>query len=315
VVEHIVFEATVYMKKANILSWLLLLLPMPAWSQTYLEQFPYRKQTDFFDFRYMRDSLQMEGIVRFSDGFVRTVNQAFFSGKLNCGVHVLVLEDRPRYKEFVAQKLGIRDPYDFGIYLPPRGVIATYPATGLGTVSHLIASALVESNLTERPMWAKEGIPTFFEKFYGYWKDDELVVYWGFQNPWRISQIGSNLTHLDLNETISGPKFFRNSDWPERTESNLRMAAVFLWEKGRFNRFLRLIATRNKAGYPTYFEAALDMPLEKILPLWQEYLQNVEKQRARIMALPLSTICDTEAEFRKFSATYGLSLEQPKQSE
>jgi hypothetical protein len=303
------------MKKANVLSWFLLLLPMAAWPQACLEQFPFRKQTDFFDFRYMRDSPQIDGIAHFSDGFVRTVNQEFFSGRLSCGVHVLVLEDRPQYKEFVAQKLDIRNPYDFGICVPPRNLIATYPGAGLGTFSHLIASALVESNLTDRPMWAKEGIPTFFEKFYGYWKDDELVVYWGFQNPWRISQIGSNLTHLDLNEIISGPKFFRNSDWPERTESNLRMAAVFLWEKGRFNRFLRLVATRDKAGYPTYFEAAMGMPLEKVLPMWQEYLQDVDQQRARIMSLPLSTICDTQAEFRKFSATYGLSLEQPKQSE
>ena len=57
---------------------------------------------------------------------------------------------------------------------------------------------LVERNLRDRPAWAIEGIPTFFEKFYGYWRDDELVVNWGFQNPWRIKKLGANLAQLDL---------------------------------------------------------------------------------------------------------------------
>jgi hypothetical protein len=47
-----------------------------------------------------------------------------------------------------------------------------------------------------------EGIPTFFEKFYGYWKDDEPVVYWGFQNPWRIDQLGTLASHRGQNSTV-----------------------------------------------------------------------------------------------------------------
>src|SRR5262249_4571125 len=75
---------------------------------------------------------------------------------------------------------------------------ARYEDSGLGTFAHEIMHPLVERNLRDRPPWAIEGIPSFFEKFYGYWRDGELVVNWGFQNPWRIKELGANLARLDL---------------------------------------------------------------------------------------------------------------------
>src|SRR6185437_3706991 len=118
---------------------------------------------------------------------------------------------------------------------------------------------------------------------YGYWNGDELVVDWGYQNPWRIQQLGPELEHLDLKQVIAEPKDVAASSAVERTESSWRMVSVFLWKQGRFNRFLNLIAKHDKAGYPTYFEAAMEMPLEKILPLWQDYLADAAKHHAEIL--------------------------------
>jgi hypothetical protein len=203
------------------------------------------------------------------------------------------------------------DPPGFGVYVYAYKFFATYEDSGMGTFAHEILHPLVERNLKDRPQWAMEGIPTFFEKFYGYWKDDELVVYWGYQNPWRIQQLGTNLTQLDLKEMIADT---HNFNWQEKNESSCRMASVFLWSQGRFKRFLSLIATHNKAGYPTYFEAAMQMPVEKILPLWQSYLNDVAARRTKVLLLPPSTIFETESAFQNFAKTNDISLEQPKSS-
>jgi hypothetical protein len=243
------------------------------------------------------------------------VNRDFFNTDFDYPIRVLVLENRTQFKGFLIQELHIDDPPSFGIYVPNYKLFATYEDSGTGTFAHEILHPLVERNLKDRPLWAKEGIPTFFEKFYGYWKNDELVVLWGFQNPWRIAQIGTNLTRLNLREIISDPEPSTKFSSVERSESNLRMASVFLWKQGRFKRFLNLIATHDKAGFPSYFEAAMEMPVEETLPLWQAYLDEVAAQRAKVLSLPVSTICNDEATFQAFVKSHDISLEQPKQRE
>jgi hypothetical protein len=98
----------------------------------------------------------------------------------------------------------------------------------------------------------------------------------------------------------------------EKEESTWRMGAVFLWEQGRFKRFLSLIASHDLAGYSTYFEAAMEMPVEKIQPIWQSYLNDVSARRTRILLLPISQVFTNEAAFQGFAKTNDISLEQPK---
>jgi hypothetical protein len=282
-------------------------------AQDFLQQFPYRKQTTFFDFRYKRNSPQISTTARFADSFIKLVNRDFIQFGFDYPIRVLVLEDRAQFKRFLVREMQIDDPPSFGIYVPPYKLFATYEDSGMGTFTHEILHPLVESNLKDRPLWAKEGIPTFFEKFYGYWRGNQLVAFWGFQNPWRISQIGTNLTQLDLREILSDPESSTHFSAVERNESNLRMASMFLWEQGRFKRFLKLIATHDKAGYSSYFEAAMQMPLEQTLPLWQNYLKEVAGQRTKILSLPPSTICDDEPTFQLFAKAHDIPLDQPKQ--
>jgi hypothetical protein len=49
---------------------------------------------------------------------------------------------------------------------------------------------VVASELPETPSWGWEGIPAFFEKFYGYKEGDRLYLKWRYQNPWRIRSLG-----------------------------------------------------------------------------------------------------------------------------
>jgi hypothetical protein len=289
-----------------------LLLPAIAFSQDFAAHFPFHKKTEYFDFYYLRDSPKIPAIARFADGFVKLVNRDFFKTDFDYPIRVLVFEDQAQFKQFLIQQLHMADPPNFGVYVYAYKFFATYEDSGIGTFAHEILHPLVERNLKDRPQWAMEGIPTFFEKFYGYWKDDELTVYWGYQNPWRIQQLAKNLTQLDLKQIIADTDSPAHFNWVENNESSCRMATVFLWQQGRFKRFLNLIAAHDKAGYPTYFEAAMEMPVEKIVPLWQNYLNDVAARRTKVMSFPTSKIFDTEAVFQTFVKTNDISLEQPK---
>lgn len=293
------------------LIWAMLLLPPVVWTQDFSSQFPYHKKTEYFDFYYRRESPKIPEIARFADGFVKLVNRDFFKADFDYPIRVLVLEDRQQFKQFLVQQLHIADPPNFGIYVYRYKMFATYEDSGLGTFAHEILHPLVERNLPDRPAWAMEGIPTFFEKFYGYWQDGELEAYWGYQNPWRIQQLGTNLAQLDLKQVIADPKAAEASSTVERSESSWRMVSVFLWQQGRFKRFLNLIAAHDKAGYPTYFEAAMEMPVEKILPRWQEYLNDAAAHRARNLSFPNSQVLGDRAAFLNFVTANGISLEQP----
>jgi hypothetical protein len=296
----------------GLLSGCMWLLPAIAFSQDFTGQFPYHKKTEYFDFYYLRDSPRIPEITRFADGFVQLVNRDFFNTDFDYPIRVLVFEDRAQYKQFLTQQLHIADPPNFGIYIYRNKFFATYEDSGLGTFAHEILHPLVEKNLKGRPQWAMEGIPTFFEKFYGYWRNGELVTYWGYQNPWRIQQLGTNLTQLDLKQIIAEDGWSADFNWVEHNESSCRMASVFLWQQGRLKRFLTLIATHDKAGYPTYFEAAMEMPVEKIIPLWQDYLNDVTTRRTKILHLPASSIFDDGTAFTNFVKANDISLEQPK---
>ena len=289
----------------------LLLLSAVVQAQDFTSLFPYHKKTGYFDFYYLRESPKIPEIARFADGFVKLISHDFLKADFDYPIRVLVFENRGQFKRFLIEQLQIADPPNFGIYVYRYKFFATYEDSGLGTFAHEILHPLVERNLKDRPQWAMEGIPTFFEKFYGYWKDNELVVYWGYQNPWRIQQLGGNLAHLDLKAVTADARPAEASSAVERTESSWRMVSVFLWQQGRFKRFLNLIAAHDKDGYPTYLEAAMEMPMEKILPLWQAYLDNVAAHYAKNLSLPASQIFNDQTAFEYFVKVNGISLEPP----
>jgi hypothetical protein len=294
-----------------ILYFWLLLSPVIAVAQDYLEQFPLQQQTKYFDFRFKRNPEQIKAIAHFADGFINVVNRDFFKADFDYPIRVLVLEDRASFQKFLRQQFGVIDPPNFGIFLYRYNLFATYEDSGLGTFAHEIMHPLVERNLKDRPIWAIEGIPTFFEKFYGYWTNDELVVNWGYQNPWRIEMLGTNLVQLDLKEIVS------TMETPGKyRESDRRLVSVFLWEQGKFKQFLQLIKNREKNGYGSYFEAAMEMPIDRIVPLWQGYLNKIAVQRGEIMRLPPSIIQPDEPAFQKFAELYEIpAISQLKNSQ
>jgi hypothetical protein len=275
--------------------------------EKFLKPFPLNKKTKFFHFYYMAESRAMDEIMRFADGFVRVVHRQFFTADYEYPIRVLVLEDREKMGAFLRQEFKIEDPPGYGVFIPEFKFFATYVGSGLGTFSHEILHPLVEANLPLHPVWATEGIPTFFEKFYGYWKGEELVLNFGFQNPWRLQGIGDSLRLLSL------PQILDYKDTLGRFhESEQRLVAMFMWRQGKFKHMLKLIEKGiPPEGYETWFEAAMGMKVEKITPLWQDYLNDVAAAR-EVFGLPNSAVLPDEATYLEFAKMHNLDRRQER---
>ena len=170
--------------------------------------------------RYQRESPRISELVRFDDAFIKEINHDFFKADFDYPIRTFVLTDQAQYEDFVNNQLRVPGPAGFGIYLYSNKVLATYEDSGLGTFAHEILYPLVERNLSSCPPWAVEGIPAFFEKFYGYWENDKLVLFWGFQNPWRIEELGASVINLELPRSLVTTTQRTASTLPARTNQS-----------------------------------------------------------------------------------------------
>ncbi len=254
-------------------------------------------RTDHFIF-YFNDSPKREinNIARFSEGFISILKKEFFEPDFDYPIHVQVLPTRAEFKKFLRDQYRIQNPPDFGIYLNEYKLFVTYERSGLGTFAHEIIHPLAERNLPNLPQWAEEGIPSFFEKFFGYWNGNDLVLTFGYQNPWRINDLGDNIDKLELKTVL-----YQSRDYfGVSTNSEFRMVSVFLWRHGKLKRYLDLVRRGERAGYDTYFEAAFDMKLDKIEPQWRKYLEYTKQNRALIYMIPPSKVFRNKQEYNLF---------------
>ena len=267
-----------------------------ASTQTAAAQFSYHAAGKYFHFHSNIPPQRLALYAKFSDQFVELVDRDFFRVKTRFPIQAFVLEDKARFQAFLRTAFNVPMPPDYGMYLPNAAAFVTYEGSGLGTFTHEIAHPLVEESLPERPEWAMEGIPAFFEKFYGYVQDGKLNVQWGYQNPWRIEQLGSVLTQLRLINIVYG----------SQDTSEKRLLTVFLYQRGKFKTFLELVQADKRRGFRTHLEAAFEKPLNEIEDDWRSYLQETVSRRQQIMTLPSSQIFDTAEQYRQFAARFAL---------
>ena len=215
--------------------------PVPAYTQTLASRFANHAGGKYFQFHGDLPAQKLALYATFSDMFVELVEQDFFRVKTRFPIQTIVLEDKGSFKHFLRNALGVQTPPDYGIYLAEAALFVTYDGSGLGTFTHEIMHPLVEESLPHRPAWAMEGIPAFFEKFYGHVENGRLHVQWGYQNPWRIEMLGPKLKHLKLDRIVNGSE----------GTSEKRLVTVYLNQRGKLKTFLELVqvnaAYRSKA--------------------------------------------------------------------
>lgn len=270
--------------------------PVPSSTRATAAQFAYHATGKYFQFHSNIPPQRLALYARFSDLFVDLVDRDFFRVTTKFPIHAFILEDKAKFQAFLRSTFNVSVPSEYGMYLPEAAAFITYDGSGLGTFTHEIAHPLVEESLPHRPQWAMEGIPAFFEKFYGFIQDGKLELQWGYQNPWRIERLGAALTQLKLIRVVYG-----SEDTSEK-----RLVSVFLHRRGKFKTFLDLVQTDNRRGFRTHLEAAFDAPLDELESDWQAYLKAVENDRRQIMRLPASQVFDTAEQYRQFAARVGL---------
>lgn len=253
-------------------------------------QFPQKFESKYFVFYSTIPLDRLQAYAHFADMFLDLVDRDFIHLRPPTKLNAAVLSNKAEFQRFLVQQMNLSRPPSYGVYLQQKNLFVTYDGSGLGTFSHEIMHYVVETMLPDRPSWAAEGIPTFFEKFYGYEQFGQLALKWGFQNPWRIEALGDRIPKLRLIRIIYGSE----------DESELRLLSVFLYQQGKLKTFLDLIQQGDKKGFRTYVEAAFNKPMYEIEGTWQDYLNAVYAKRSRLANLPGSRYFQTAQEFAAF---------------
>ena len=271
--------------------------PVVAFSAGFkYSQFQHRLPSKYFIFYSNIPQKKLEAYAELSDLFVEFVDRHYFKVENSFPVKVVVMPDRMSFKSLLRTQLQMAESPDYGIYLGDKNLFITHDEAGIGTFTHEIAHPLVEVSLKNRPQWAIEGIPAFFEKFYGYKNGGQLHAVFGYQNPWRIADLGERLSTLSLERILASSE----------STSEKRLVSVFLYQAGKWKIFLDLIKNGDRRGHATYVEAAFNKSLAELEPEWRKYLQNIQLTRDLILRLPNSVVFDTEKNYLRFKSRLGL---------
>lgn len=279
-------------KVKTMICLIVLSLPLFSGGMDLVKHFKNVHTSKYFVFHYNDDVTETDSFAVFSDGFIDVINRKFFRTDFPYPIHVYVLNDRPSFQRFLVEKAGVSDPPGWGIYFPEIKSFVTYQGSGYGTFAHEIMHPLVRYNLRAAPVWADEGIPSFFEKSFGYWDEGQLTLSFGVQNPWRIKEMGNKILLLDLADIVRNGEKYGTSE--------KRMVAVFLYENGRLERYLKQVKLNQKDGYGTFLEAAFQRSMMDITPLWKKYLQDVYNRRDEFSLVPASEIFNSKAQYETF---------------
>jgi hypothetical protein len=232
------------------------------------------------------------------EAFLTFLDANFYKVPSNLKLSVFVFPTRSEFDSYVRTNLGINDSI-FGVYIGSSKFL-TYADSGLGTMSHEFMHAIFDVTGAKLDHWAREGVPAFFEKMFGYKEKGKVDFVTGFHNPWRITAIQNRLSKLTLKEIIK--------DKESGDQSEERLVAIFLYKQGKLKKFLELSKTGNKGNFDTCLEAAFGQKAEKLEPLWKAYTASINRQRRAIAKIPGSRFYQSKAAFDKFMSGDGKIL-------
>jgi len=269
-----------------------------AWSATasLFAGFSNKIESKYFIFYSDLPRRQLENYTEFSNLFLDVVDRDFVELRNLRRMTAVVFPDQNTMHRFLTQRLGLNMPPVFGTYIAEHHLFLTYDGSGLGTFTHEIMHPVLDIELPQTPSWASEGIPAFFEKFYGYKEENRLYLKWGYQNPWRIQALGERLLTAKLADIIH-----RSQD-----QSEQRLVSVFLYRRGKWKTFLDLIRAGDKRGYETYVEAAFGLRLSELEDDWRTYVKDAYGKRNQIYQLPASRLFPAKQEFLEFDRQFGV---------
>jgi tetratricopeptide (TPR) repeat protein len=221
------------------------------------------------------------------EDFLGCVNNHFGKIPPNWNLTINLYPDKKALNEAEA-KMGSKA--NVTGYVQKYNTIFAYNDCGIGTLSHEMMHKVTYENFKTLDQWAKEGIPCFFEKIYGYKTPIGTVLYLGYQNPWRLKELSSGITKLTIKDILtqrSAPTL----------ESNQRLLATFLAYEGKLEQYFYMAQNEKPKKFKTLVEETFQEPLEKLEPRFQQFVQKIKANEAMLITLPDSKYFQTKNEF------------------
>ena len=261
------------------------------------EYFQEHKTTKHFTFYYNSDARYISGYSFFTNTLVDHIQNEYFAPDFSGNIDYYVLKDAIEYKNFLARQLGVKESGGWGVYLPERNALVTYEAAGLGTFGHITMYPIIGNRLADGPHWIKQGIPTLFEKIYGYLEGENLILSYGFHNPWRLEKLG-DLTKLNLEEIIKSDSTRAGS------ASKSRLVVTFIHQNGVFPVFIQSLLSNNKGEYDTFIEYAFKRQMPALEQMWDKYLADIEGNLDEILSTPSSQMFESKDEYEEVAGKF-----------
>ncbi len=238
-------------------------------------------------------------IPAFSNTFVEHIKANYFHPEFSAPLDFYILKDEGQMHRFISMELGIKVNTVWGTYIPERNALVTHEESGLGTFGHILMYPILGDKLRHAPYWTKSGIPTLFEKIYGYVIGNDLKIRYGYHNPWRIKKLG-NISDINLSEIINE----REAEHRNANKHKQQIVIMFIYQNGVFPRYLSLLTSNSKGDYKTFIEAAFEKEMPELKIIWKKYLANIERNKQQILETPPSQMFNSKKEFLEVTQRY-----------
>lgn len=209
-------------------------------------------------------------------------------------VSIFILHDKMAERAFLKERLNF--PYHVhGVFISSRNLLVTYDGAGPGTYLHELMHTVL-SRQKNLEYWAEEGIPSYFEKVYGA-ISPQFELRHGYGENWFPQALSAKVIKkgsLNLADIVGKSK---HADAGQEVQQ--RLVALFLQKYGHLDEYLTLTMTNQLKGYKTFVEAAFDKPMTKLVPLFNDFINDIRHPAAAI-DLPPSQIFDTKFELHIF---------------
>ncbi len=242
------------------------------------------------------DSATTQDLVEPLEGFINYVDKNICPTKGTYPLIMYILKDEKAMNNFFKASLIETPPRQlFGMFIPHINAVVTHSESGFGTLTHEIMHKFLGDGVAELDAWAHEGIPTIFEKTYGYPTATAWTFSYGYQNPWRLKALENRWNQLSLSGIVKNASFSSSEN-----ESEERLVATFLNDSGKLQTYLELARIKDKRGFDTYLEAAFGRSMKELEPRFYNYLGAIRSRWKELTQIPSSKVFATEVEYRTF---------------
>lgn len=126
----------------------------------------------------------------------------------------------------------------YGCYWIKEHLVISFKDSGPGTLGHELVHNFAFDGVKNMPDWFSEGLPTFFERLYGYYDDSKnLKLLLGFNNPWREQEFVSMLDSHQIQKptllAVAQHKSIKDTE---------RLLSLYLYQKGWLKSYAQKVA-------------------------------------------------------------------------